>query len=106
MSELYKTAVIGDTASVSGFAALGLSVFRETQPEKISKLINRLAANNFAVIYITEPAAALVSDTIKKYRSSPLPSIVLIPAIEGNTGDGMRALHEAVEKAVGSDILN
>ena len=102
MSEPYKTAVIGDTASVSGFAALGLSVFRETQPEKISKLINRLAANN----YITEPAAALVSDTIKKYRSSPLPSIVLIPAIEGNTGDGMRALHEAVEKAVGSDILN
>ena len=48
----------------------------------------------------------MVRDTINKYRSSKLPSIVLIPAIEGNTGDGMRALHEAVEKAVGSDILN
>ena len=103
---MYKAAVIGDSASVSGFAALGLSVFRETQPDKITKLISRLAANDFAVIYITEPAAALVSDTIAKYRSSKLPSIVLIPAIEGNTGDGMRALHEAVEKAVGSDILN
>ncbi|WP_028520511.1 V-type ATP synthase subunit F [Ruminococcus flavefaciens] len=103
---MYKAAVIGDSASVSGFAALGLSVFRETEPEKITKLISRLAANEFAVIYITEPAAALVSDTIAKYRSSKLPSIVLIPAIEGNTGDGMRALHEAVEKAVGSDILN
>ena len=74
--------------------------------DKITKLISRLAANDFAVIYITEPAAALVSDTIAKYRGSKLPSIVLIPAIEGNTGDGMRALHEAVEKAVGSDILN
>ncbi|MBQ6251272.1 MULTISPECIES: V-type ATP synthase subunit F [Ruminococcus] len=103
---MYKAAVIGDSASVSGFAALGLSVFRETEPDKITKLISRLAANDFAVIYITEPAAALVSDTIAKYRSSKLPSIVLIPAIEGNTGDGMRALHEAVEKAVGSDILN
>lgn len=103
---MYKAAVIGDSASVSGFAALGLSVFRETEPDKITKLISRLAANDFAVIYITEPAAALVSDTITKYRSSKLPSIVLIPAIEGNTGDGMRALHEAVEKAVGSDILN
>lgn len=102
----FKAAVIGDTASVSGFAALGLSVFSETEPEKISKLINRLAAHNFAVIYITEPAAAAVYDTIKKYRSSRLPSIVLIPAIEGNTGDGMRSLHESVEKAVGSDILN
>ena len=103
---LFRSAVIGDSASVSGFAALGLSVFRETEPDKITKLISRLAANDFAVIYITEPAAALVSDTIAKYRSSKLPSIVLIPAIEGNTGDGMRALHEAVEKAVGSDILN
>ena len=103
---MYKAAVIGDSASVSGFAALGLSVFRETEPDKITKLISRLAANDFAVIYITEPAAALVSDTIAKYRSSKLPSIVLIPAIEVNTGDGMRALHEAVEKAVGSDILN
>jgi len=103
---MYKAAVIGDTASVSGFAALGLSVFRETEPEKIRKLINRLAASEFAVIYITEPAAALVSDTINKYRSSRLPAIVLIPAIEGNTGEGMRALHDAVEKAVGSDILN
>lgn len=102
---MYKTAVIGDSASVSGFAALGLSVFCETEAEKISKLITRLAANDFAVIYITEPAAALVGDTINKYRSSHLPSIVLIPAIEGNTGDGMRSLHEAVEKAVGSDIL-
>ena len=103
---MYKAAVIGVSASVSGFAALGLSVFRETEPEKISKLISRLAENDFTVIYITEPAAALVRDTINKYRSSKLPSIVLIPAIEGNTGDGMRALHEAVEKAVGSDILN
>lgn len=103
---MYKAAVIGDSASVSGFAALGLSVFRETDADRIKKLIGRLAAGDFAVIYITEPAAALVSDTIKKYRSSSLPSIVLIPAIEGNTGDGMRALHEAVEKAVGSDILN
>lgn len=103
---MYKAAVIGDSASVSGFAALGLSVFRETEPEKITKLISRLAANDFAVIYITEPAAALVRDTINKYRSSKLPSIVLIPAIEGNTGEGIRALHEAVEKAVGSDILN
>lgn len=106
MPKLYKAAVIGDTASVSGAAALGLSVFCETDAEKVSKLISRLAAGGFAVIYITEPVAALVSDTIKKYRSQKLPAIVLIPAIEGNTGEGMRGVHEAVEKAVGSDILS
>ena len=102
---MYKAAVIGDTASVSGFAALGLTVFRETEPDKVKRLIAKLAASEFAVIYITEPTAALVSDTISKYRNSQLPAIVLIPAREGNTGDGMRGVHEAVEKAVGSDIL-
>lgn len=102
---MYKVAVIGDSASVSGFGALGLSVFRETEPEKVSKLIARLATNDFAVIYITEPVAVLVRGTIDKYKNVPLPSIVLIPAVRGNTGDGMRSVHETVEKAVGSDIL-
>ena len=102
---MFKVAIIGDSASVSGFASLGLSVFCETEPQKVSKLIKKLAVNNFAVIYITEPVASLVQDTINKYKNSQLPSIVLIPAIRGNTSEGMRAVHEAVEKAVGSDIL-
>ncbi len=102
---MFKVAVIGDSASVSGFGALGLSVFCETEPQKVTKLVTRLATNDFAVIYITEPVAVLVRDTIDKYRNSQLPSIVLIPAIRGNTGDGMKAVHKAVERAVGSDIL-
>ncbi|MBQ4534966.1 MAG: V-type ATP synthase subunit F, partial [Ruminococcus sp.] len=65
---MYKAAVIGDSASVSGFAALGLSVFRETDADRIKKLIGKLAAGGYAVIFITEPAAALVSETIKKYN--------------------------------------
>lgn len=103
---MYKVAVIGDRESVSGFAALGLSVFPETDPEKISKLISKLAQNGFAVIYITEAAAKEVSEIIQKYRNEKLPAIILIPGITGNTGDGMKNLHISVEKAVGSDILH
>jgi V/A-type H+-transporting ATPase subunit F len=102
---MYKAAVIGDRQSVFGFAALGLSVFCETEPEKITKLINRLAHSGFAVIYITEAAAAAAGETIDKYKSEKLPAIILIPGIGGNTGEGMRKLHESVEKAVGSDVL-
>lgn len=103
---MYKAAVIGDRESVLGFAALGLSVFPETDSGKISKLISKLAQNGFAVIYITESAAAEVNEVIQKYRNSKLPAIILIPGIIGNTGDGMKNLHISVEKAVGSDILH
>lgn len=103
---MYKAAVIGDRESVLGFAALGLSVFPETDSGKISKLISKLAQNGFAVIYITESAAAEVNEVIKKYRNSKLPAIILIPGIIGNTGEGMKNLHISVEKAVGSDILH
>lgn len=102
---MHKAAIIGDRESVSGFAALGLSVFSETDPEKISGLINELARSGYAIIYITESAAAEAQETISKYRNRRLPAIILIPGITGNTGDGMRNLHESVEKAVGSDIL-
>lgn len=102
---MHKAAIIGDRESVSGFAALGLSVFPETEPEKVSGLINELARSGYAIIYITESAAADVYDTISRYRNSRLPAVILIPGITGNTGDGMRNLHESVEKAVGSDIL-
>ena len=47
MSELCKTAVNGDSASVSGIAALGPSVFREPDGEKKSNLITKLASNGF-----------------------------------------------------------
>lgn len=102
---MYKAAVIGNWESVAGFTALGLETFPETEPVKIAKLIDQLAVNNFAVIFITESAAAGVSDTIAKYRSRELPAIILIPGLTGNTGIGMKNLHESVEKAVGTDIL-
>lgn len=102
---MYKAAVVGSKESVIGFSALGLSVFPETDPEKLAKLIHNLAQNEFAVIYITEAAASGVKDVIEKYRNSELPAIIMIPGITGNTGDGMKNLHESVEKAVGSDIL-
>lgn len=102
---MYKAAVIGSKESVSGFAALGLSVFPETEHDKIARLILELTKNDFAVIFITEAATSGVGDIIDKYRSCKLPAIIMIPGITGNTGDGMKNLHVSVEKAIGTDIL-
>ncbi|MBQ9545413.1 MAG: V-type ATP synthase subunit F [Clostridia bacterium] len=102
---MYKIAVIGDRESVFGFAALGFAVFGAEDPAEAAKLLDQLASGPYAVIYITEKWAQILEDRINRYRDRKLPAIILIPGVSGNTGRGGRAVHESVEKAVGSDIL-
>ncbi len=102
---MYKIAVMGDRQSILGYGALGLDTFFTKDKEDAAKTLHSLAKRGYAVIYITEAAAALIPEEIERYNFSPLPAVILIPGASGNTGQGLRALHESVEKAVGSDIL-
>lgn len=65
-----------------------------------------MADGGYGVIYVTEALAAQIADEIEKYREQPLPAIILIPGITGNTGMGMKNVSKCVEQAVGSDILS
>jgi V/A-type H+-transporting ATPase subunit F len=102
---MYKIGVIGDKDSILGFKALGLSVFPVTQPEQASRLIHRLAREKYAVIFVTEPIAKYIQETIERYRTVPFPIITLIPNNAGSIGLGMKGLKDSVERAVGVDIL-
>ena len=104
---MYDIAVIGDRDSIGGFAALGMHTCIAESPEQIrSDLLTLAESDHFAVIYITEKAAALAADLVDRYRDEPIPAIILIPGVSGNTGEGMRDVSRSVEKAVGSDILS
>ena len=76
---MYKIAVMGDRDSVSGFASLGLEIFPEEDAE--------------------------LEAEIDQYRHMPVPAIIPIPGVTGNTGLGLRSVSKSVEKAVGSDII-
>lgn len=102
---MYKIAVMGDRESICGFAALGLSVFPTEDAKEAEKIIFKLSEQGFGVIYITEELAEKLEAAWDKLRSRSLPSVILIPGVKNNTGKGMRDVHRAVEKAVGSDIL-
>ena len=93
---MYKIAVLGDYNSIYGFAALGLDTFRWRILQMVKKL-NRLAAGEYAVIYITEQLAAQLSAEISKYSEELMPAIIQIPGISGNTGAGI----ENVKKSCG-----
>lgn len=103
---MYNAAVMGDKDSISGFASLGLDIFPDTSPEAAGETLRKLADNNYAVVYITEALAAAIESDIDKYKNRELPAIILIPGITGNTGAGLANVSKAVERAVGSDILN
>ena len=71
----------------------------------ISRVLKRLAEDNYAVIYMTEALASDLNKEIDRYREVMKPAIILIPGISGNTGAGIAGVKKSVEQAVGSDIL-
>lgn len=105
---MYKIAVIGGSDSVIGFKALGLDTYpvdNGDEAKRVLREITKPAADEYAIIYIEETMAAHMLPEIKKYDEKPSPAIILIPGRDGPIGLGQSALKEAVEKAVGSDIL-
>ena len=96
---------MGDRDSIYGFAALGLDTFPVTDQAEASKKLRQLAEGEYAVVYITEALAAQIQAEIDRYRLAPLPAIIPIPGVSGNTGMGILNVKKSVEQAVGSDII-
>ncbi len=105
ISDMHKMAVIGDKDSVLGFMAVGFTVRIAENDADAVKYLGLLAAENYAVIYITERLAQKIETDILKYRDKPLPAIIVFPDKNGKTGYGMSLIKKSVEHAVGADIL-
>ena len=105
MAVSYRIAVIGDWESVMGFRALGLDANPASSPEEAREIIQKLAREDCAVIYLTEQLAVKLEDVIARYKDALRPAIILIPGKEGSLGIGKRSIQSAIERAVGADIL-
>jgi V/A-type H+-transporting ATPase subunit F len=104
-SDMHKIGVIGDKDSVLGFMAVGFAVRIADNETQAATELHRLAADNYAVIYITERLAEKIEADILKYRNVPLPAIITIPGRDGKTGYGIASIKKSVEHAVGADII-
>ncbi|MDI9514548.1 MAG: V-type ATP synthase subunit F [Clostridiaceae bacterium] len=100
-----KVGVIGERDSVLGFKAVGFDVYPVISREEASERLTHLADSGYAVIYITEQFASMITEDIERYRFSRFPAIVPIPGNQGSLGIGMSSVKKSVEKAVGADIL-
>ena len=100
-----KIGVVGDKDSVLAFKALGIDVFPVVRNDEARKTIDRLAMNDYAVIFVTEQIAEGIQETIERYTRKMLPAIILIPSNQGTLNIGMQKISDNVEKAVGVNIL-
>lgn len=105
MRLMYKIGVVGDKDSVLAFKAIGVEVFPVIETEEARKTIDRLASNNYAVIFVTEQVAKDLDETIERYNRALLPAIILIPSNQGSLNIGLQRIKDNVEKAVGVNIL-
>lgn len=102
---MHKVAVVGDRDSVLGFRALGVNVFTTLEADETRRIVDKLAKENYGIIFITEQLANLIPETIERYNNEVVPAVILIPSNQGSLGIGMDRINKNVEKAVGSNIL-
>jgi len=104
---MYKIAVMGGADTVLGFKALGLETHPVGNADEAKRVLHNLTTEcpDVAIIYIEETLAIDLSTEIEKFKNSVRPAIILIPGREGSTGQSLTALHEAVRRAIGTDIL-
>ncbi len=104
---MLKIAVIGRRETVMGFTALGLEAYPVTDSAEAKTVLRELTheREDVAIIYIEEDIAAGIMSQIEKFKDSVTPAIILIPGREGSLGMGLSALNAAVERAIGTNIL-
>ena len=100
-------AAIGDYEMVLPFQAVGIKPFimPAAEYEKFPPLIDRLAAENYAVAFVQEELFIGFKREIEEINDNWSVSVVPIPGIRGSKGAGLDAIRSSVEKAVGMDIF-
>ncbi|MCL2368038.1 MAG: V-type ATP synthase subunit F [Oscillospiraceae bacterium] len=101
-----KIGVMGDRQCVTGFLALGLSVYTVEDEVQAAETFRRvMRSEQYAILYITEAIAEMIEQDIARYQSGEAPAVIVIPGSRESRGMGLKALQQAVERAVGTDIL-
>lgn len=102
---MYKIGVVGDKDSILSFKAIGIDVYPVVDEKEAQKTVDKMARDNYGVIFITENIAQNIEETISRYSKNLVPAIILIPNNQGSLGIGLKNVVDNVEKAIGVNIL-
>ena len=99
-----KTAIVGDGDSLMVFKAAGVATF-PAENEKKAREILRKIAKEYQIIFLTEDLAQNMTEFLKRFDEEPYPIVLSIPSASGSQGYGVQVLKNAMERALGVDIL-
>lgn len=102
---MFKIGVVGDKDSILAFKSIGIDVFPVVDADEARKAVDKMAATEYGVIFITEQVAKDLDETIERYNRELIPAIILIPSNQGSLNIGLKRISDNVEKAVGVNIL-
>ena len=98
-----KMAIVGNGDGIMVFKAAGVSTF-PAENEKKARDVLRKIAREYQIIFLTEDLAKNMVEFLKRFDEEPYPVVVSVPSGESN-GYGMEVLKNAMERALGVDIL-
>ena len=98
-----KAAIVGNGDGIMVFKAAGIDTY-PAENEKKAREILRKIARDYQIIFLTEDLARPLTEFLKRFDEEPYPVVLSIPS--GNSeGYGMEILKNAMERALGVDIL-
>lgn len=98
-----KMAIVGNGDGIMVFKAAGVATF-PAENEKKAREVLRKIAKEYQIIFLTEDLARGLTEFLKRFDEEPYPVVLSIPSGESN-GYGMEILKNAMERALGVDIL-
>ena len=98
-----KTAIVGNGDGIMVFKAAGVATF-PAENEKKAREILRKIAKDYQIIFLTEDLAKPLTEFLRRFDETPYPVVVSIPSGESQ-GHGMEVLKNAMDRALGVDIL-
>ncbi|NLX75083.1 MAG: V-type ATP synthase subunit F [Synergistaceae bacterium] len=109
MSKVNKMsmAALGSYDSMLPFKSIGLddTTINEESRDAIVMLIDKIARQNFAVLFVEESIYKDNHEAIKEISEFNDISIIPVPNQRGSIGIGLASIRQNVERAVGMDIF-
>jgi len=98
-------AIIGDHDFITGFKALGWSLYPVDEKEDLEAVFKKAVEEGFLCIYILEDLARKISGLLEEYKEKTKPLIFILPDFRKDLGLTDKTLSELTKKAIGQELL-